>query len=193
MSIIKTIFPYVIIAILAYLLVIKPEESDTITIPEKTGSFKVDNPEPIVKWDTIYKNNIVEKIVMKENPLNKELLKKYENSQDSIIKLNLYKDAITVRDYRQVFKDAQQDITVLSKVTGRLESQQIDYNIVEQQVKFNNPTEGLYIGVGSSLSYRQIELPSLSVEFSYIDNKKIYSLGLGINQTIKIRIQHKLF
>lgn len=190
---ISQIFPYVVIAILMFMLISRPVVTNTIEIPAKSGSFIVDKPEPVVVYDTIYKDNIIEKLVVKENPVNQELLEKYNQATDSLSKLILYRDAITIRDYKQVFKDMNQEITILSKVTGTLESQEVAYDIHSTSIKYKAPSEGLYIGVGTSASYQQIELPSLDVYFSYIKNKRIYSLGTGTDQRIKINIQQKIF
>ena len=70
--------PYAIIAILLVILFTRETKEVVITIPEKTGTFQRDSTElePIIKYDTIIKKGEPE-IVVKENPVNQDLLKKY--------------------------------------------------------------------------------------------------------------------
>ena len=185
----STYFPYIIIAVLMFMLITRPTITEYVEVPAKSGQMVIEKPEPIVHYDTIYKD----KIVVKENPVNKELLTKYEQATDSLEKLKLYRDAITIRDYKQTFKDKNQEITVSSKVTGTLERQEISYDIPSYQVKYKNPTEGFYVGVGASSSYRYLELPSLEVGAALVNNKKIYSVGVGTDQTIRINVKQKIF
>lgn len=191
---IKELFPYLVIVVLMIMLIQKPKEVvRTVEIPAKENSFTHHNPQPVVKWDTIYKDRIVEKVVPKENPVNKELLRKYQEAQDSITKLNLYRDAITTRVYEETYEDSVQTITVLSEVTGTLEKQSLSYTIQSIQKEFKNPSEGLYMGAGVSFPYRYLDIPSLNVDVGYLYNNTMYSVGLGTNQHITINVKKKIF
>lgn len=171
----------------------RPVITKTIEIPAKSNTSIVENPTPEVIYDTIYRDSIVEKIIVKENPVNQELLTKYKEAKDSLSKLELYKSAVTQRKYKDVFEDSNQTITVTSEVTGTLERQQIDYDIHSTSIKRKDASEGFYLGVGASASSQVLETPSLDVYLSFIKNQRIYTLGTGTDRRIKIGIKQKIF
>jgi len=190
----RELFPYIIIVILAYMFITRPVVVEkNIEIPAKSESFVVEKPVPEVKYDTIYRDSVVEKIVVKENPVNQELLTKYKQAKDSLAKMDIFEDAITERRYKDVFEDSNQTITVTSDVIGSLQRQKVDYNIHSTSIKRKDASEGVYVGVGASLSSKEFNLPSLDFNLSFVKNKKIYTLGMDLNQNIKIGIKQKIF
>lgn len=112
--------------ILGYFL-FQPKQVDTINVPVvievpvpgKIGTFppvtlpipKTEKPRPILKDDFV--------------------------KSDSIKKDSLYNDAITERDYEIKFKDSVQEVTVKSKVQGKLLSQSLEYEIYPSKVKLD--------------------------------------------------------
>lgn len=100
--------------------------SISVKIPAIRGvSDTVYFPEEVVRDNTVYM----------ENPYDKELELKYLNAKDSITKLNVYLEAITERNYEQIFDDKTQRITVNSKVRGALLKQSLSYNVYPREVK----------------------------------------------------------
>ena len=189
----KEFFPYVIIAILMFFLITGSHKTtEVITIPAKQNTFQRENPKAIVEYDTIYRDSIIEKIVIKENPVNQELLKKYEEAKDSLQRFTMFKSAITKRRYKEVFNDKNQSITVLSEVTGTLDRQELSYDIAEQEIKIKNPSEGVYIGLGIQASYRTLQLPQPEANISFLKNKQMYTIGIGTEQ-IRINYKRKIF
>lgn len=186
------IFPYIVITVLALLLSLQncssEEESNTITIPEKKGSVVIEKPEPIIRYDTIYKDSIIEKVVKVENPVNQELLKKYQEAQDSLQRIKLFKDAITERRYEEEFNQDGVTVTVNSDVIGTLKRQEVSFLIPEQQINYKNPSEGLYLGAGVGVSHRSLQLPEPEINLSFLKNKSMYSIGVG---TDKVRLTYK--
>lgn len=192
----KDIFPYVIIAVLMLILIQDNTKQNTITVGGETGKEIKYNPQPIIKWDTIYKYKdkvkVVEKVVMKENPINQELLKKYTEAKDSLEQLKLYQEAITERTYKETFKDKTQDITVTSEVQGTLLRQEIEYTIHPYQKEVKNPSQGLYLGAGIQVNHMRLSIPKPEVNMSYLNNKEMYTIGLGTEE-IRINYKHKIF
>lgn len=56
---------------------------------------------------------------------------------DSINKDSLYADSIKERIYEEIFNDTIQDITVISKVQGKLLKQEVRYNIYPRMVQID--------------------------------------------------------
>lgn len=190
----RELFPFLIIAVLMVLLITNGQkDKQPIKIPEKENSFTVENPQPVIQWDTIYKDNVVEKLVMRENPVNEELLKKYTEAKDSLEQLKLYRDAITVRDYEQIFRDAHQTITVKSKITGTLLRQDLNYSTAEELIDRKNPANGLYLGLGVQINHtRLLQVPQPEINLSYMNDNEMYTLGVGV-EMIRLNYKHKLF
>lgn len=177
----KTLFPWIIILVLAYgLIKAKYKPTDLYEAPTITHS----NPVPIILYDTVYVDN-KPKVIIQENPVNTELLTKYKQAKDSITKLNLYKEAVTERTYKETFKDENQAITVTSKVIGTLQSQLVQYTA-------KKPSNGLYLGVGVGIDYRAFKLPQPEINISYLTGKEMYTIGANTQQ-IRLTYKRKIF
>ena len=189
--------PYVVIVVLALLLWSKGTPEDTtVVIPPITNTISHPSPKPITVYDTIKVKGKTEYVKV-ENPVNKELLNKYNSAVDSIAKLNVLKDAITERTYEEVYDDNFQVITVKSKVVGSLLNQKVDYTSKPQIVPFKTSKDkwGLYAGGSISMPITRSEMtvvPVVGANLDLVTNKNIFSLGINSNKTIKIGFAFKL-
>ena len=74
-----------------------------------------------------YKDNFIPYPV--ENPVNSDLLEKYNNLKNEFEKEKLYKEAITVNEYNEIYEDSTVKIDIYSKVQGKLLKQAPKYFI----------------------------------------------------------------
>lgn len=112
-------------------------ETQTITIPDKKGSFpEVKNPEPNKTPQTEYKYkylNDTDTLEIKvENPINEELMQFYLSHKN---KDSLYADAIGEREYTIPYEDSLIKTNNYIKSQGKVLSFKQDYTIKEQKVK----------------------------------------------------------
>ncbi len=173
------------------ILVFRKQETVTITVPEKKGQFEVVEPEPVVKYDTIYKEGTT-KIVAVPNPVNEQLLQEYQSLKDSVSRLEKYKEAITERTYKETFMDSTQQIVVESNVIGTLKSQKVDYTIFPQQieVKTKRPKYSLYTGLDVQLTPSIQTTPKLTLKTP----KMLYNAGYNLNEkAVVVGASIKLF
>lgn len=186
--------PYIIIAILTIVLMSRKDEVRTITLPEKSGSFQVSQPEPITLYDTI-KEAGTTKVVEIPNPVNQSLLDKYNSLKDSISKLEQYKEVITERTYKETFKDSIQEITIESEVIGTLKSQKVDYRIYPQtiEVKTKKPTYNVFLGTFTTIPTHNTNAPVIGANISLKTTKNIYQIGYDTQRNITAGISFKLF
>lgn len=112
-------------------------ETQTITIPEKKGSFpEVKNPEPNKPPQTEYKYKYLTDTdtleIKVENPINEELMQFYlaHKNKDS-----LFADAIGEREYTIPYEDSLIKTNNYIKSQGKVLSFKQDYTIKEQKVK----------------------------------------------------------
>ena len=190
----KQWLPYLIIAVLLAVLFSRSKDVEVVKIPPKSGVFVHPTPEPIILYDTINLEGKTRYIKIK-NPVNTELLNKYNKAVDSLEKQRLYKEAITMRNYTETYTDSFQTITVESKVIGSLESQRLSYVTNQQEIpiKVNKQSIKLYAGINTQFP---INNPygeySIGASLNLVTKKKVYSVGLNNNQTIRIGIAFKI-
>jgi len=107
----KTVFPYVVIVILSLLLFNecnnKPKEQ--VKIP---FIFEFSTPEYKGKSDTIRQDSIIYITETLPSETDTLLLKYLQDSEDSIKRLNMFINAITIREYNETFKDSIQEVCV---------------------------------------------------------------------------------
>jgi hypothetical protein len=148
-----------------------------IEIPGKDGKF-----------DTIY----LPKPYKVENSVNTELVKKYNAQKDTIAKLEMYKDAITERNYNEIYEDSTVKIDIYTKVQGKLLQQAPKYFVKPVTVVFKDTTIINYnkpprnkILVGIEAGLPKIDNPILKGSV-YFQNKKdnIITIGYDSNKTI---------
>lgn len=157
-----------------------------ITIPGKDG-----------KLDTIY----LPKPIAVVNPVNTELLVKYNSLKDTVAKLELFKDVIKEREYNEVYEDKVQKITVYTKVQGKLLKQAPKYEIKPYDIiikdttiiNYNKPpTNKLLVGLETGLPLTLftkkdvIDIKPVVKGSIYFQNKKsnIITAGFDTNKTI---------
>jgi len=201
----KNIPYFVIAALVIYILMTGKSEVVEVKIPSKENSVKISDPEPEVRVDTIYKNVFIEgkKVVQKrvievENPVNKELLKKYEEAvkaNDSIQQVKVFKDAIKERKYTERLEDSVQVITVKSEVIGKLKKQVISYETKPRVIKFktNRTKPVVYIGGFANLPTIQDAKPSFGLQIQISSKKGVLTSGIDIQKKIHIGYAIKLF
>lgn len=189
----------VIIALIIYIISIKKEQKEII-IPSVENTKIIENPVPVVKYDTIYKDRLkkieVEKIVKVKNPINKELYSKYEQAlkeNDSLKQITLYKEAITERNYKEIFEDSIQVITVKSEVTGFLNKQTINYKTKERTIVISERNKpSFYVG---AFAYDFTNNPSFGANLNLLNKKKtkIFTVGYDTKNRVHAGITLKLF
>jgi hypothetical protein len=94
------------------------------------------------KLDTIYEPKYISKI----NPINTALLKRYNalKLKDSVIKDSMFSDAITERDYNEVYEDKIVKISVYTKVQGKLLKQASNYFVKPSTIVIKDTTSITY-------------------------------------------------
>ncbi len=201
----KALIPYGIIAILViYILMTGKTEPEVIHIPAQENEFTVENPVPEVRIDTIYKDSIqkveIEKLVYKENPVNEELLAKYKQAMtenDSLKQLKLYSEAVTERNYKQVFEDSGQTITVNSEVIGTLKLQSLKYNIKPKTIivpaAIKKPS--FFVGGFTYMDFDELGAPVVGCNIGFMnkEKKKIFTFGYDTQKRVHFGINLKLF
>jgi hypothetical protein len=140
-----------------------------VIVPEKKGDFS--RPVAIIqgkrkKDSVVYKNSVI----TTENPINKELYKKYIETKDSLGRVKIYLDAIEEREQTQIFDNKDVKIEVYTKTRGQLLELKPKYTIKEReeqvQVKQKQSVFAVYTG--------------LAVEASTSLNKLVPKAQLGL-------------
>lgn len=198
----KSLIPYLVIAgLVIYILMIGRSEEKEILIQSQENTMSVENPVEESRVDTIYKDSIrrveVLKIVKVENPVNKELLAKYEKAvseNDSLKQLQLYKEAITERRYNETFEDSVQTISVESNVIGTLKSQVVNYKTKERTVKVQPDKLKPSVFVGG-FSYGTFEEPVFGANMNLLnkDKNKLFTIGYDTQKRVHFGVTIKLF
>lgn len=140
--------PYIIIAILLGIIFLMQQcegksepEKLIVDIPEINGSFEAEKPKHTdqeIKTVIEYEDLEIEV----PNPVNQNLLKKYQVLEDSLTKkeaeyqrLLMFVDAIQIREFSQTFEDSLVKIDVFGKVQGEIKEMQSNYTIKERQIE----------------------------------------------------------
>lgn len=192
----KTIPYFVITGLLIYIFMISNSDSQEIIIPSKSNTVYIDNPIEVKVYDTIYRDSIIKKEVLRvvevESKPNQELLKKYEDANDSILKLELFISAIKERSYIEKLEDSVQTITVKSSVIGTLKSQSISYVTKPITIK-KKVLPSIYVGGSIQLTTKDGLTPSASVNISVAGKKTIYSIGINSNKAVFVSAGIRIF
>lgn len=114
-----------------------------------------------------------------------------DQDKDSILQ-----DALTERDYEEIFKDSIQEVTVKSKVQGKLLKQEVGYNIYPSTIKVDTIIEykippskiKLYGGIETGI---QTDFNNINPVFQgsiLLQNRKdnIIKLGFDTNNRVNI-------
>lgn len=185
--------PWILVAILSIILFFRKPETVSITIPEKTGQFERDSTQlkPVIKYDTLIKEGKKE-MVRVANPINQDLLKRYKDLNDSVSRLEQYKEVITERTYKETYTDSTQSITVESEVIGTLKSQKVDYKIFPQTIEVKTKTQKyhLYGGISTIIT----PTPTIEPKLTLQSPKMLYSVGYNLNEkALTAGIQIRIF
>jgi hypothetical protein len=166
----------------------------TVTIPEKVGTTGKQTIQD-VRVVPIYLPN-------QEKPVtvDADLKDKYEKAKDSLDQLNLYLDAIRIRDYNKTFVDND---TIKISGTGRVRGQLLDYQldwkikesaftykpkVVTQFPKFSIKGE-LEFGLPNLLQPVGVNSPDLIAKANLrFLNRKGNSLSIGVDTEKRIWI-----
>lgn len=174
-----------------------------LVVAEKKGYFKAkEELKPIVKYDTI-RDTVKGKTiyVLKENPVNQDLLNKYNELSDSL-KLLAYKDAITEREYEETFENDTIKAVVNAKVTGNLNSLSLDYFIKEFSVKYfetektiyERPKFILYSGLGFSNSIENLHSPVFDASLGFMNSKGThFEISINTRKELGLSLKKNLF
>jgi hypothetical protein len=113
---------------------------DKITAPVNQTIYvpvEIEVPVPGVAGEIQHDTIQVPFEVKVPNPLNNKLLEEYTKTKDSLERLKLFTDAITIRNYNEIFEDSIQTINVVSKVQGKLLDQDLSYFVKPRTVKLD--------------------------------------------------------
>lgn len=173
----RDIAPYlIIVALVAYICTMK-QEVQTITIPAHENSRVISAPQPISVADS---------------KLSVELLSKFKQTKDTIIKEKLYREAVQERTYKEVLEDSVQTITVETTVIGAISDQIISYrtNPIKKELKSLKSSTNIYLGAFTRLSPVQ---NAVGVNMTLKHGKKLITLGYDTSKTISLGVSIKLF
>jgi len=167
-----------IISIIIILFLVNCQgEKDIIKVP-----VRIEVPIPGIegRTDTIY----VPKPILVEVPKETDThLEAYLATKDSLERLRLYLDAITVREYRNEFEDDTIRINTWSRVRGELLAQSNEYFIKPRTIVFDTvidvqiPRYNQFYLAGGIRSQFPIETPVAVLKGVFI-NKNNNMLGL---------------
>lgn len=179
----KNYMPYVIISIMSVLFYRQcnlPKPPPEIIVKEKIVKI----PEYINNFDTIT-------VFKRFKEVKIDSLYKYEylQAKDSIQRLKLFIDAITIKEYNENFTDSLQSIDIYTKTRGEVLAQNVKYKLFEREITVkdtiilpkNRRTLNLGFETSSDLD--------LKASLLYTDRKKtIYSIGINQEKTVFIGV-----
>ena len=148
-----------------------------IEVPAKSGILPVILNPPEIKTEV--------------RIINKDLLKEYIAKQDSASKIEIFKEAITEREYNLNFKDSLVNIDIHAKTAGVLLEIKPSYTIYPSKVITKDkiitlpskPKNSILAGVEASLPTDVYPYIKTSI---YFQNKKsnIITIGVDTNRSI---------
>lgn len=173
---------------------------------ENNSNVKIDTiiktvylPEIIKDTDTIYLPSPVSGKVNTIKIVDSSLLRKYEEALDQIKRDSIFKAAITINEYEEIFEDSLQKIKVNSKVRGNLLAQSLNYKLKPRRVDYPEVTKTitketlLRVRLGAD-----IEFPIVPSEQSFnlggnisLENSKGDIFELGYNSLNEVKIGYK--
>jgi hypothetical protein len=161
----------------------------SVSVPEKSGAFKLIKPKPTV--DTIIKKEYIY-VPMKATP-DTRLLEKYKAENDSLRKEAMYKEAITTNSYLETFSNKDLSITMEAYTTGTLNKLSIlSYTIPKQEMKGTSITTSVkekkyHISLGSEIGIPTRWGDALLFKGNLmIDNKNNMRYNFGIDTQRRI-------
>lgn len=146
----------VIIGIIFIFLYFFSPNKEIVEVP-----VKIEVPVPVIQkeFDTIYEPKPIYKKGKNIVTIDSAYYNKYINLKDSISKNNLYKEAITIREYDNKFEDEFIIINTYSKTRGTLLEITSNYKtkprniILDTVINVPIPTKAkVFIGVGTGIN-----------------------------------------
>lgn len=145
------------------------------TTVEKIVRVEVKTPEYIRVSDTIYKDSLIYRRITLPPVTDSTVL---AFLQDSINRLQMFINAIAIREYNQSFKDSLQEVNVYSKTKGELIEQAIDYKIYPRTYSFDTVVEfnclnisKQFVAVGAGFNPIS-NVPTLHIGYNYLSKKQ---------------------
>ena len=189
----------ILIAIIIFLS-FKACKKPTIETVEVPIRVEVEVPVVVKEFDTILEPIPVK--VVGETKIDSTYYYKYLEAKSMLIKDSLFKEAITIREYKETVEDDTIKIDVYSKVRGSLIQQQIGYEtkprsiildtIMDVPVKYKSKLgAGFEIGVptGAQLDINQAVIVKANAMFD--TNKIIYSVGYDTQRNAWFGLTYK--
>jgi len=127
------LIPYIIIAVLGLLLYFSlTKEAEVIEIP-----VEIEVPVPVVEvqFDTVREPYPV--YIEGKKEIDSLYFEKYTNLKDSVSKMELFKDAIEVRQYKETVEDDTIKIDISMRVIGFLKEYQVNYKTKPRTIKID--------------------------------------------------------
>ena len=150
-----------------------------VTIPETSGKSPIiNNPKPLIQFkdSLIYKD----RLIVTENPFNKDLANKYISLESETERLKQYIKSIELRKYEVPFENDTIKIVGDVEVQGELKSLKYNWTIKERKldipVNLKKPTMNLLFGGSVSNS---IELDKFNFNANVGIQRKNGDLILG--------------
>jgi len=156
------LIPYVIIAILLFVLFFKrcgDRGSNTIETPEIEGDFEEQEPIYITDTDTVYVTKwetLTDTIEVKtNNPVNDSLAIAYQSAKDSLERYKLYLSAIQIKTFKNTFEDEYLKLSLTGRVQGDLLGITPKYTIKSQEIEVPETSLRFLIGggIGNNLDF----------------------------------------
>jgi len=154
-------------------------------------NMEVPVPGIAAETDTIYKPRPI-RIEVPEPGMN-ELLDKYAATMDSLERLKLYVDAITIRDYNNTFDDDTITIHTYSKVRGDLLEQSNKYFVkprtisLDTTIEVKKPRFNSFYLLGGVSSHYPIKTPVASLKAMFLNkNDRVFGLEAGTDASFGI-------
>ena len=152
----------------------EPTKTETITVevPEKKGSFELDNN--ILQWPVkmkdsiIYQDKFKDSIIYIENKVNLKLAKDYQALKSEFDRYKLFLEVIKIQNYSKTFKDDYFTATISGEAQGEVLSMALDYKIKPRSIKTNIQVK----------NYRFVIGPQVGV--SYTPDGFLPYLGMGL-------------
>lgn len=177
-------FKTFIITGLLVIILFFPRENTVTEIVEVPVKIEVPIPGKEGTSDTIYLPSPVKFV---NNPVNDSLVEAYKKSNDSIQKLNLFIDAIKMREYVNIFTDSTQSVTVNTTTRGSIVSQHITYDIYPSTINIDTSVtyspkyrSSIYLNgeLGLPLLSNEIANPNVKLGVILQYKKRLYNISL---------------
>lgn len=186
----------VLISILVFLFSGKEEVIDPVV---ETKTVYIEVPAKEGKLDTVY----LPQPYPVTNPVNQDLLDKYESLRDSVARKELFKEAITENEYKETYEDSIVKIDVYTKVRGTLLKQASNYFVKPSRLAYKDtvtiikpytPKVHLYGGLEVGIPTENIINPSIKGTLMFQDKKgNMLTAGYDTNKTIWLGKTWKFF